>query len=152
MPAVIVPFGLSPLGLPPAPLPGQLARPTVVAAEWFDPKTRDVKTFLRGNDVIDDQVQVAMTAVRGSGAALGTSGQNFRAILKLGTNVERQLETEARTTLATLVDRGDISIDAIGVVVDSPNTWAEVTIDYINLRAVGQQKRQHVVRVEASTQ
>jgi hypothetical protein len=117
----------------------------------IDPKTRDVASLAVSANVIDSQVQLAMTVLRGSGAAVAVTGQRFRDVGKLTDNASNLLETEARTALATLVNRGDISIESITVVIDSPNTWAELTLNYINQRAVGLKTRVHTQRVEAST-
>ncbi len=148
---VIYPLGLSPIGFL-VPTTVGLAPAPVIAAELRDPKTLDVGSLLRSADPIDDQVQIAMRARRGSGAALGTTGQRYRDILKLSNNVERLLESETRTVLATLVDRGDIAIESITVETDSSAAWAQVSVAYINRRAIGQKSRQHVVTLEASTQ
>lgn len=149
---VIVPFGLSPIGLAAPQTVGPLAPAPVIAAELRDPITLDVASVLLGADVIDDQVQIATRARRNSGAALGTTGQRFADILKLTTNVKRLLEAEARTALATLVGRGDITILSIDVVTDDAGQWAEVKIAYNNNRAVGRKDRQYTVPLEFSTQ
>ncbi len=148
---VIYPFGLSPIGFS-VPRAVGLAPAPVIAAELRDPKTLDVGSVLVSADPIDDQVQIAMRARRGSGAALGTTGQRYRDILKLSSNVERLLESETRTVLATLVGRGDITIETIDIYTDSSAAFAQVSVAYINRRATGSKQRLHVVTLEASTQ
>ena len=149
---IILPFGLSPIGLAGPQLPGAMPPPPVIAAELRDPVTFDVASMLVSADVIDDQVQIAMRARRGSGAALGSTGQRFADITKLTTNVQRLLETEARTALGLLVSRGDITIVSIGVQTDDGNAWAEVVIAYTNNRTVGKKSRRMVVPLEFSSQ
>lgn len=148
----ILPFGLSPLGLAVPQTVGPLQPAPVIAAEAFDPKTRDVATLLGSADVIDDQVAIALQVRRNSGAALGTTGQRYLDILKLGDSVQRLLENETRTALATLVSRGDIQIEAIAVDVFVPNQSAMVWVDYINRRTTGRRERRIPVPIEASTQ
>lgn len=150
MPPIVFPFGLSPLGLA-VPRPGGPLKPApAIAAELHDPLTRDVASLLKSADVIDDQVWIALTVRRDSGAALGTTGQRFRDITKLGSNVEQLLDTEVRTSLATLVERGDISIDSIAVNTDSSIQYAEVLIEYTNRRTTGQRNRRLTIPIEAS--
>ncbi len=144
---VIYPFGLSPIGVA-VPRAVGLEPAPVIAAELRDPKTRDVGSLLKSADPIDDQVQIAMWARRYSGAALGTTGQRYREILKLSSNVTRLLESETRTVLA----RGDISIESIDIQTDDSSQSAQVVVAYINKRAIGAKSRRHVVTLEASTQ
>jgi hypothetical protein len=123
----------------------------VIAAELRDPRTLDVGSVLRGQDVIDDQVMIALRARRGSGAALGSTGQRFSDIRKLSTNVKRLLEVEARTALATLVARGDITIRTIEPLTDDGQQWSALRIEYVNERAIGRKDRNPVIPLESST-
>jgi hypothetical protein len=149
VPPAILPFGLSPIGTGVATDFVPIPPPPVISADAIDPKSLDATSLTKSSDPIDAQVQLALTLVRGTGAACGDTGQNFRAILKLTDNVTTLLESEARRALALLVRRGDISIDSVNAVVYSPDS-AEVTIVYVNNRAIGNRRRTKTIPIQGT--
>jgi len=120
----------------------------VIAAERIDVASRDIASVLSSANVIDAQVQLALTVERGSGSAVENVGQNFKSVRRLGDDAQQLLEAEVRIALRELVERNDIYIESVAVEVDSPNTWAEVTVNYINLRVRKPRKRSPSFRVQ----
>ena len=154
MALVVLPMGLHRLGLDGPPTYDPIAAAPVLAAEDFDQLTKDLRSLTVGVDPIDAQVQVAMTTLRRSGAAVISTGQRFQDVRKLDTNASLLLEQEARTCLARLVAANDISIERVDVVADPGGQWAEVTIDYVNKRLAKPRTKQISVfiRPEATGQ
>lgn len=136
MALVVLPMGLHRLGLDGPPTYAPLPAAPGIAADNIDQETKDLASMLEGADAIDAQVQLAMTTLRKSGAAVQELGQRFQDIRKITDNVSILLEQEARTALARLVKANDITIESVFVVVNTPSTdaWAEVTVNYVNRR------------------
>ena len=123
-----------------------LGLPPPLIAEDFDYRTpRDLKSGLVPADTIDAQVQYALVVVRGTGAAALDHGQQFGKVRKLSDEAGVLIKQEARTALARLVRNGDIRITRLDVL--EGHDWAEVQIDYVNLRARGDQRRSYKARV-----
>ncbi len=147
MPLVVLPFGLHPLGLGVPPVIEALPPPPVIAAEKFSTATKDIESVLESADVVDAQVQLALSRLRRSGASVATTGQRFQDVRKLDDQAAVLLEQEARTSLALLVARGDIRIDGISIAIESAGAWAELTVDYINNRRSRPEKTSATVTI-----
>lgn len=147
MALVVLPMGLHRLGLDGPPTYDALAAAPVLAAESVDQVTKDLKSLTVGADPIDAQVQVAMMTLRRSGAAVISTGQRFQDVRKLDTNAPLLLAQEARTCLARLVASNDISIEGVGVEMDSAGQWAEVTVSYVNKRLAKPRTKQISVTI-----
>ena len=128
-------------GVPPGPLPPAPS----IRADLIDYETLDYASFVRDAEPIDAQVVEALWRVRGSGAAVTATGARFLDISKLTTSAPGRIEAEARFVLQRLVKRGDIRIKK--TTVDTGSDWAEVVVDYINVRAHGNKVRQARVRL-----
>lgn len=166
-PLVIPPFGVSPFGLFDS-TPATIDRtpPPGILADSIDYGNRDpskdpsAATFeftsiFRGMHPVDEQVCVALSRIRNSGAAVQNDGADFLAIGKLGTGAKSLLESEARTALRRLVLNGDVEIISVVATIIDDSAWVEAS--YRNLRApnrkvVRKQKRrfQEWVGVEVS--
>jgi hypothetical protein len=125
--------GLHPIGIAVPVTPTERIPPPGIAAEAYAiDGSRDVESLSTSQDPVDAQVQLAMVALRGSGAAIAELGQRFGDLRKLGDDFEALAESEARAALQRLVKNGDITIDS--VVVTKGADWGEVTVNYFNLR------------------
>lgn len=147
MALVVLPMGLHRLGLDGPPTYDEIAAPPVLAADSIDQDSKDFTSLTLGADAVDAQVQIAMTTLRRSGAAVIADGQRFQDVRKLDANAAVLLEQEARTCLARLVAANDISIEKVSVVADSSGQWAEVTVDYVNKRLVRPRTKQISVTI-----
>lgn len=125
--------GLSPCGLESPTIYEPLPAAPAIAAEDYDPETRELRSLTASADPIDAQVQLALTAVRESSAILADTGQTFGDIKKLGTDAELLIEKATRDALARLVRNRDIDIDSVSVLIG--DDWAEVTVVYYNRRS-----------------
>lgn len=114
----------------------------VILADGISEQTKDYLSMLVGADPIDEQVFIALTVLRQSGAAVMNDGQRFQDIRKLTTNAALLIEQEARTALKRLVAQGDIAILRITTTTDSAGNWAECVADYFNNRLPKPAKRQ----------
>jgi hypothetical protein len=124
--------------------------PAVIAADAIDPKTLDYASIFRSEDVIDQQVRIAMQVVRRSGAAVFAVGQRFKDIKKLTESVEVDIAAETRTALALLVRRNDIAIIKIEVEVDSDHQQANLAVTYENKRRLRDKIQIYTTKVRSS--
>jgi hypothetical protein len=144
---VILPAGLHPIGigLPDeiGPYPGP---PALAAEDYAIDGKRDLVSLTASADPIDAQVQLALTAVRASGALNRELGQRFADVRKNDENAKMLLEGEARRALTRLTKNQDITLLSVAAVVESD--WAEITIVYINNRApTSERRRTYTARV-----
>lgn len=141
MPLVIPPIGVSPLGqFSPASVDRVPAPPPGVIADQVDYQTLEVTSLAHGPHPIDEQVMTALTTVRQSGAVVTETGARFIDVEKIDADATTRLESEARIALKRLIDRRDILL--LGVVVDSEDDAAAVTVQWRNLRAKDPKKVQ----------
>jgi hypothetical protein len=137
----IPPAGLAPAGLF---IPQTFATPTdppAILADAVDPETGEYLSISRGMHPIDQQVLIALVVQRNSGAALTDDGQEFGKIRKLDDTAARLIDGEARRALARLVEQKDIRIRAVYPNASPDNDWAEVGVEYENLRARASRRR-----------
>lgn len=128
--------GLHELGLEEPAASAAMPAPPAMAAESYGlTGDRDVLSLTTSVDPIDAQVQLALVAVRDSGAAGKGTGQRFSTIKKLGDDIVAVLDGETRTALTRLVKNGDISV--VSIVVETGSDWAEIVVTYINHRLPG---------------
>lgn len=140
MPLVIPPLGVSPLGqfapivyvATPAPPPG-------VLADAIDYATFEYSSLVDGLHPIDEQVLIALTRLRASGAVVLSTGARFIDVPKLDDSASKALDSEARIALKLLVDQQDIRI--VRIAVDIVDDAATVTVVWQNLRALDPTKQ-----------
>ena len=108
--------------------------PSPLLADNVDPATRDFADLFVGMDPVDAQVLVALTTIRGSGAAVENDGVPA-APRKMTDALARELEGDARLALRRLVEFGDVQIiSAAPDVVDDSVQFAQMRVSYHNLR------------------
>lgn len=116
--------------------PAALGPPSPVLADNIDPETRDHADLFVGADVIDAQVLVALTTIRGSGPSVEEVGIE-PSPTKMTASLENEITSDVRNALAALVKNGDIRIVAITFdFVDETNQAAQARVEYRNLRAL----------------
>jgi hypothetical protein len=145
VPPIIPPISVSPLGLfVPAPPVAPLAPPPGILADLidygqFDPSkdperpTFEYLSLRRGMHPIDEQVCIALTRVRASGAAVQNEGGRFLDIEKLDDRAKSRIVSEARIALKRLVTNRDIEIVSLSAEID--DDLATLLVQYKNLRA-----------------
>lgn len=129
--------------MPPDPPPGFFLRapvsegtPSPLLADNIDPATRDFADLFVGVDPIDAQVQLAVTTIRGSGAAVLEDGITITPT-KMGDSYRAQLLADARAALARLVRNGDVRLLGVELLLDDQgNQTSLLGVQYVNLRAV----------------
>lgn len=139
----IPPAGLAPAGFF---VPQTFAAPSdppAILADAVDPQTGEYLSISRGMDPVDQQVLIALTLKKGSGAAVADDGQEFEKIRKVDESSSRLIDAEARRALARLVQQRDIRVRS--VLPNSDSDWAEVVVNYENARAVGDRRKQKKV-------
>lgn len=137
----IPPAGLAPAGLFVPQIFADPAGPAAILADAIDPKTGEYLSISRGMDPVDQQVLIAMCQRRNSGVALANDGNEFAKIRKVDESAARLIDGETRRCLAKLVARRDISVVGIYPNADPSNDWAEVALDFQNLRSRGERRR-----------
>lgn len=110
--------------------------PPGILAYAYDYRTRDIISLERGVHPIDDQVIIAISAYRFSGAALEKIGARWFDIDKLDERAGRLVEGQARLALKTLVDNADIRIEKLEVEIDTGAQQANLRLQWKNLRSV----------------
>jgi len=149
-PLVVPPLGLSSLGLfHPTPYVFRATPPAGILADAIDygntdplqppaAATFEYTSLTRGLHPIDEQVLVALSRIRASGAAVQNDGARFLDVGKLDEGAKTILGSEARTALRRLVTNGDIALVSIKVFIVDDS--AEVDVAYRNLRALDRQR------------
>lgn len=121
--------------------PGELGPPSPLTADNIDPTTRDFASLTEGADVIDAQVQLAMTTVRNSGPSVENDGIRITST-KMDAGLQRRMESDVRLALRRLVRQRDIRITSVVFdEVDEANQFAQIRVRYQNLRAISQRSR-----------
>lgn len=133
-----IPFTGSPAGFFIA-SPGALTSPSSLLADNIDPDTNDFASLFTGMDVIDAQVLVAVTIVRGSGPAVIEDGIKFTS-RKMTESIKTEVEADVRTALQKLINNGDIEFTEIDFGdddenIDPSNQVVNTRVEYVNLRA-----------------
>lgn len=131
--AYIPPAGISNLGTTELTEWKPLPPPPVIRADRLNYQSQAFTSVTTDRDPVDAAVIEALWRVRGSGAAVRNTGARFLDIRKLDDRAKVLLESEARTALRRLIQRGDITIK--NIVVEVGGDWAEVTVHYLNNRA-----------------
>ena len=150
MAAVILPIAGSPLGI------GAVIQPiqqrgdlSPILADKIAIDSNDFESVFTPDDIVDAQVKIAMKTVRGSGVSVVNTGHRFDLIAKLDESVPDQIRQETKIALRLLVQNQDITIKNIKVLTagdedgdDGPGfDWAEVQVQYLNLRTRESQRR-----------
>lgn len=130
---------LSPLGFA-VTAPSALASPSPFLADNIDPNTRDFRSMTTGSDPTDDAVQFAIGVVRGTGAAVVNDGM-APVPSKLDDSTAGVIDSDARAALAHLQQLGDVRVKKVGVDVPPGIQSAVLYVEYVNLRAPGQEVR-----------
>lgn len=121
--------------------PSALGPPDPVLADNIDPETRDFADLFVGADVIDAQVQLALTVIRNSGPSVEEVGIDPTPD-KMTESLEAEIASDVRIALSTLVKNGDIRIVRISFDINDQSTQtAQVRVEYRNLRALDRQTR-----------
>ncbi len=145
---VVLPAGLHALGLEEPAEFVPLGPPVAMLAEPYDHKSpRDLKSVFEPADVIDQQVQLALSVVLGSGVSVADVGHRFGDIKKLDDGAATRIADEARVALARLVAAGDIIIDALTVDTSIYPDSAELSVEYRNLRAPARSSARNYKRI-----
>jgi hypothetical protein len=118
----------------------------MIAEHYGHTGTRDLLSIFDPADPIDDQVQIALTVVQNSGAAVESVGHRFGDIRKNGDSAPLEIENEARRATSRLVQNRDIKIEKITVIEAGPD-GRELTFDYVNLRAPRKPRARQFQRV-----
>lgn len=108
--------------------------PPGILADAIDPVTGEYRSILKGADPIDAQVLDAMAIKRASGAAVRNDGQRFADIKNVDDSTAALIDAETRRALSRLVENGDIKIRRVEPLADPNNDWAEVVVEFSNLR------------------
>jgi len=140
MPVIPV-AGFSPAGLFVAQTFAVPGAPPGILAAAIDPVTHEYQSISRGMDPIDSQVIVALTRVKGSGAAVTNDGQTFRDVKYTDETAQALIDSLTRTALKRLTDRGDIAIVKIATSADPATDYGWTFVQYRNLRTKGPQAR-----------
>jgi len=106
-----------------------------ITADFIDPATGDYASMVKGLNPIDAQVILAMSTIRGSGAAVMEDGCNLASIDKIRSTVRREVESEVRFALRRLIQNKDVALVGFEVDPNPTETQVSVQIDYKNLRA-----------------
>jgi hypothetical protein len=125
--------------------PGALPNPSPLLADNIDPETNDFASLFTGMNVIDAQVIVAVTFIRGTGAAITEDGIKFTS-RKMTTSINKEIEADVRIALGRLIKNGDIRLESVSYGdndegIDHGNQTANVLISYVNLRALDNKVR-----------
>lgn len=108
-----------------------------ITADYIDPATGEYASMVQGLNPIDAQVILAMTTIRGSGAAVKDQGQRLSDIDKIRKTVEREIQSEVRLALKQLIQQHDIRLGTFAFDKQPSNDYVGVVIEYTNLRAGG---------------
>lgn len=150
-PFVVPPAGASAAGLFNIPgIPSGLVGPPGILAdkidygqnnEQLDRATFEYLSLLEGMDPIDEQVMIALSRVRKSGAAVQNTGSDFfGASPKITEGTPAAVRNEARNGLKLLLDRRDISVESVDVTPDDATNSFVVEVGFRNLRAKDRDK------------
>lgn len=114
MPApVILPAGVSPLGIV-APVEfSSPAKPPAVLADDVDAQTGELRSLLHGAHPVDAQVVLRARVRRGSGASVQSVGHRLHTIERVDDEALTRARFEVELAFRDLVDRRDIRIDRI---------------------------------------
>lgn len=116
-----------------------------ITADFIDPATGDYASLTSGLHPIDAQVILAMSTVKGSGAAVMDEGCNLENIRKIRDTVKREIESEIRVALKRLVANGDIRLNTFAFDVQASNHYVGVVVNYQNMRASGRRSVELVI-------
>jgi hypothetical protein len=108
-----------------------------ITADYIDPATGDYASMTSGLNPVDAQVVLAMSTIRGSGAAVMESGCNLSNVKKIRETVQREIMSEVRVALKLLIDNGDIRLGTFVFDVQPSNQYVGAVINYQNLRSGG---------------
>lgn len=114
--------------------PSELGKPSMLLAEDIDPETQDYRSLLVGADPVDAQAQYALSVVRGTGAAVQTTGMDA---------LPETLDDSAATTVENTIRRalepqrklGDLRVESVNVSILEGLQAAVVKAKFTNLRA-----------------
>jgi hypothetical protein len=137
----IPPAGLTPAGFFVPQTFADPSSPPGILADAIDPETGEYLSISRGIDPIDEQVLVALTLRRRSGAACMDDGNDFAGVRKVDDSARTVIDAEARRALARLATAGDIKVRKVYAVADPDTDWGEVAVEYENTRAVSNRRR-----------
>jgi len=129
----IPPAGITSLGTIELTAIRPLTAPPVIRADKLTYQSQAFASVTKDSDPTDAAVIETLWRVRGSGAAVMNTGARFLDVKKLDDKAKVLLDNEARIALRRIVQRGDITIKKIEVLVGSD--WAEVQVFYMNNRA-----------------
>jgi hypothetical protein len=116
--------------------PSLIGPPSPLLADNIDPQTHDYVSLFEGRDVIEAQVLIALSVVRGSGAAVVDIGNRFHEIRKILPSIKSVLDSKAREALRLLITKQDIRYRGIELtVLDEGNQTVECVVKWENLRA-----------------
>lgn len=136
---IVVPFTGSEIGFF-IQSPGALGSPSPLLADNIDPETNDFASLFTGMNVIDSQVIVAVTYVRGTGAAITEDGIKFTS-RKIDASTKREVTADVKTALGRLIRNGDVKFNGVDFGeddegIDPSNQTVNILIKYVNLRAL----------------
>ena len=130
---VIAPCGLTPLGTyAPIEAIDAVKSPPAILADLVDPTTHELRSLTRSDDVVEAQVKIALSRVRGSGVSVTRIGQRFGDVRKLADDASVILKREAAFAMKPLVDRGLVEVESSEVTIGTD--WFEVRVVWKNLR------------------
>lgn len=137
----IPPAGLTPAGFFVPQLFSEPTEPPGILADAIDPETGEYLSISRGIDPVDEQVLVALTLRRRSGAAVMDDGHEFDQIRKVDDSARTVIDAETRRALSRLAGNGDIKLRKVYAVAEPGNDWGEVSVEYENTRVQSNRRR-----------
>lgn len=125
--------------------PGALGPPSPLLADNIDPETNDFASLTVGMNVIDSQVVVAVTYLRGSGAAIMEDGIKFTS-RKMTDSMKREIKADVKIALGRLIRNGDILFRGVNFGtndegIDPGHQQTNILVSYVNLRALDERVR-----------
>jgi hypothetical protein len=125
----------TPIGYGVAP-PSLLGPPSPLLADKINPITHDYESLSEGRDPIEAQVLIALSIVRGSGAAVLNIGHRLHEIRKILPSLQHDIESKVREALKLLIKNRDIRYRGIELSInDEGNQTVEAVVKWVNLRA-----------------
>ena len=110
--------------------------PPAILADLIDPETGDFASLEESAEIADGLVLYLLRVERGSGAAVRSFGQRFRAITHIEGSTPAELEQEIRRALKPGTDSGTLRFERVSATVDeSDPTQMNLDVAYVDLLA-----------------
>lgn len=132
--------------------PAKLADPSVLLCDNIDPKSHDFVSLTTTIDPIDAQVILALKLKRGSGASVFNDGNRLYQVRKMGDSAQSEIKGLVREALSRLIDQRDIQFRGVRFDYwDTENQTAQITVQWVNLRARDNEIRTHAIGIPGAS-